>query len=125
MRLGEFPLDFTLDLDFAERLAFEVGSDQGMRNGARDLPAQQRTLTRTIQWSIEHKLRMTVAVPGGTQEVGVPRFLQDKACLGENQAQAIARMARQLEAEMGSPIDIECAIADGELYLLQCRPVTG
>lgn len=78
-----------------------------------------------LSQDIGRKLRMTVAVPGGTQEVGVPRFLQDKACLGENQAQAIARMARQLEAEMGSPIDIECAIADGELYLLQCRPVTG
>jgi phosphoenolpyruvate synthase/pyruvate phosphate dikinase len=73
---------------------------------------------------IQRKLRMTVAVPGGTQEVRLPRFLQEKRCLDEKQVQAIARMARQLEAEMGAPVDIECGTADGELYLLQCRPVT-
>lgn len=73
---------------------------------------------------IGRKLHMTVAVPGGTQEVSVPRFLQHEPCLDENQAQAIARIARQLEAEKGAPVDIECAIANGELFLLQCRPVT-
>jgi len=36
----------------------------------------------------------------------------------------IARLAMQLEKIMGSPVDIECALHDGELHLLQCRPIT-
>src|SRR2546428_257886 len=37
---------------------------------------------------------------------------------------AIARLAIQLETVMGGPVDIECALRDGELHLLQCRPIT-
>jgi phosphoenolpyruvate synthase/pyruvate phosphate dikinase len=37
---------------------------------------------------------------------------------------AIARLASQLEDKMGWPVDIECAMRDGQLYLLQCRPIT-
>jgi len=29
-----------------------------------------------------------------------------------------------LEEAAGYPVDLECAIADNELYLLQCRPIT-
>jgi rifampicin phosphotransferase len=44
--------------------------------------------------------------------------------IDENQAHAIAEMARQAEAHFGSPQDIEWAIAGGELFLLQSRPIT-
>ena len=37
---------------------------------------------------------------------------------------AIARLAVQLETTMKLPVDIECAMAAGELHLLQCRPIT-
>src|SRR4029077_20443337 len=37
---------------------------------------------------------------------------------------AIARLAIQLETVMGGPVDIECALRDGQLHLLQCRPIT-
>ena len=77
-----------------------------------------------LDQQIGSKRRMTVAVIGGTKEVLVPGFLQEQACLKADEAQAIARMARQLEHEIGAPVDIECAIANGELFLLQCRPVT-
>jgi phosphoenolpyruvate synthase/pyruvate phosphate dikinase len=33
-------------------------------------------------------------------------------------------MAISLEAEMGWPVDVECAWLDGVCYLLQCRPIT-
>ena len=36
----------------------------------------------------------------------------------------IARLATQLESAFGAPVDIECARQHGELYLLQCRPIT-
>ena len=41
-----------------------------------------------------------------------------------DQARAIAVMARQAEAHFGSPQDVEWAIADGRLFMLQARPIT-
>ena len=36
----------------------------------------------------------------------------------------LAELGRALEERFGGPQDIEWAIADGQLYLLQSRPVT-
>jgi phosphoenolpyruvate synthase/pyruvate phosphate dikinase len=73
---------------------------------------------------IVNKLRMTVSVPGGTNEVDVPRFLRDQASLNDEQAIEMAQLALSLETTMSHPVDIECAYAGGKLYLLQCRPIT-
>src|SRR5262249_8597155 len=40
------------------------------------------------------------------------------------QALAIAELARRVERHFGSPQDMEWAIAAGQLYLLQARPIT-
>jgi pyruvate,water dikinase len=74
--------------------------------------------------AIADKARMTVSVPGGTEEVDVPRMLRNRPVLNEAQAAEAARLARDLEATMGWPVDLECAWCDGRLYLLQCRPIT-
>ncbi len=39
-------------------------------------------------------------------------------------ARALFRLAARLEADLGGPQDIEWAIADGRLHLLQARPIT-
>jgi pyruvate,water dikinase len=70
------------------------------------------------------KQQMTVAAPGGTREVAVPRFLRTETSLNDEQVAEIAKLALTLEATMGHPVDVECAFAGGELYLLQCRPIT-
>ena len=70
------------------------------------------------------KARMTVLVPGGTAEVDVPRLLQRRPALDDGQAADVARLALDLERSMGWPVDLEFAIRGGELYLLQCRPIT-
>ncbi len=70
------------------------------------------------------KDRMTVAVPGGTREVAVPRILRERASLNRAQVAELAELAVGLEAEMGRPVDIETAFAGKLLYLLQCRPIT-
>ncbi len=44
--------------------------------------------------------------------------------IDESQVHAIAEMARQAEAHFGSPQDVEWAIADGKLFMLQARPIT-
>jgi len=77
-----------------------------------------------VQRVIADKQRMTVSAPGGTHEVDVPRFMRGQSSLADEQAMEMARLALTLETTMGHPVDIECAYAGGELYLLQCRPIT-
>ena len=48
----------------------------------------------------------------------------DGAAIPDDDIAAIARLAIQLETVMGGPVDIECALREGELHLLQCRPIT-
>ena len=74
--------------------------------------------------TIADKQRMTISAPGGTHEVDVPRFLRTEISLNDKQAVEMAKLALSLEVTMEHPVDIECAYAGGELYLLQCRPIT-
>jgi pyruvate,water dikinase len=39
-------------------------------------------------------------------------------------ARAVADLARRVEAQFGAPQDIEWALADGQVFLLQARPIT-
>ena len=73
---------------------------------------------------IADKQHMTIAAPSGTREVLVPRFLCMQASLNDEQVIEMAKLAQTLEATMEYPVDVECAYAAGELYLLQCRPIT-
>lgn len=70
------------------------------------------------------KRRMTIAVPEGTEEREVPRFLQCQATLDDDMLRTVARLALTLEADQGSPVDVECAWRAGQIFLLQCRPIT-
>jgi phosphoenolpyruvate synthase/pyruvate phosphate dikinase len=79
------------------------------------------SLART---DIAQKRRMTVRTSDGIREVEVPRFLQMEQALTGDQIREVARMAVDLEAAMGWPVDVECAYAKDDLYLLQCRPIT-
>jgi len=74
--------------------------------------------------TIADKQRMTVSAPGGTHEVEVPRFLRTEESLNDEQVIEMAKLALTLETTMEYPVDVECAYAQGELYLLQCRPIT-
>ena len=51
-----------------------------------------------------------------------PRAREQK--LGEEQLRELARLGDDLEQRLGGPQDIEWALEDGELYVLQARPVT-
>jgi len=77
-----------------------------------------------IHRMIADKQRMTVSAPLGTHEVEVPHFLRTETCLTDEQIVEMAKLALTLETTMENPVDVECAYAGGELYLLQCRPIT-
>lgn len=74
-------------------------------------------------WVAEKEV-MTVLVDGGTEEAPVPDDRQALRCLDDAQVRDVAALAAALERTMGWPVDIEGAFAAGELYLLQCRPIT-
>jgi pyruvate,water dikinase len=84
----------------------------------------RKTDVRIVSRQVAEKRKMTVMVPGGTREVSVPRFLRAQPTLKDNQAVEMARLAVALEERMGHPVDVECAVHAGELYVLQCRPIT-
>jgi len=73
---------------------------------------------------VADKQRMTISASGGTHEVGVPRFLRNTTSLNDEQVIEMAKLALTLEGTMEHPVDVECAYAGSELYLLQCRPIT-
>lgn len=79
---------------------------------------------RITQQQISKKRHMTVAMPNGTREVRIPAFLHMQPTLTNEQAISIARMGIALEREMDRPVDVECELSHGTLYLLQCRPIT-
>jgi pyruvate,water dikinase len=78
-----------------------------------------------IAWrDIADKERMTVMSEHGTLETPVPPELRSRPSLGDNEILEMTRLALALEQAAGHPVDIECAIAQNTLYLLQCRPIT-
>ena len=61
---------------------------------------------------------------GGTFEDQVPPELTEALCLSDEDLGKLHALASRCEEVYGPARDIEWAIADGELYLLQCRAVT-
>jgi phosphoenolpyruvate synthase/pyruvate phosphate dikinase len=67
---------------------------------------------------------MTVPVPGGTRELETPALLRDRPSVTDALVIELATLALRLEGGAGIPVDIECAIHDNDVYLLQSRPIT-
>jgi phosphohistidine swiveling domain-containing protein len=59
---------------------------------------------------------------GGTYHEPSPSCLQ--ACLSDDQILALTDVVADLERDFGKPIDVEWAFSDGQLHLLQARPIT-
>lgn len=78
----------------------------------------------TLRFVLGAKEQMTIRAAEGTREAPVLRTLRGRPCLADAQVRQLAELALRLEADMGWPVDIECAFAGEQLYLLQCRPIT-
>ena len=61
---------------------------------------------------------------GGTVEVALEAGAGAAACVTEDQLARLAAVGLELEERLGGPQDIEWAIQDDELFVLQSRPVT-
>ncbi len=84
-----------------------------------------RTKRETLSYSVGSKASKIVAnEAGGTRQVDVAADEQQARALDENQTEQIAALALMVEERMGNnPQDIEWAWCDGELLLLQARPM--
>jgi pyruvate,water dikinase len=70
------------------------------------------------------KIAIRRAPDGGTAEVELPPEDVERHCLSDGQLAELGDLATRCEEVYGKGRDIEWAYADGQLYLLQCRPVT-
>jgi pyruvate,water dikinase len=61
---------------------------------------------------------------GGVREQALPAERGEAQTLDEDQLVRLARVGVDLEERLGGPQDIEWALQDGELFVLQSRPVT-
>ena len=75
----------------------------------------RETATKTI---------MTVRTDNGTEDRPVPQSQQDQPVLDDTTAIELACYGAQIEAHYGLPVDIEWAIADNRIAILQARPIT-
>jgi pyruvate,water dikinase len=73
---------------------------------------------------IAEKDVMTVRTQIGTQEQPVPAGQRTQAVLSLAQAASLARIGMQIEDLYGQPMDIEWALHDGRISIVQARPIT-
>ena len=80
---------------------------------------------------IEHKIAVKTTVhqyspltPDGVESVALTDAEAHRPVLNKPQVLAIAELARRVERFFCRPQDIEWAIEDGNIYLLQSRPIT-
>jgi phosphohistidine swiveling domain-containing protein len=73
---------------------------------------------------IAEKSVMTVRTLDGTHEEPVPSEKRTQPALTAQQAAELARIGTRIEQLYGRPMDIEWAIQDGELFVVQARPIT-
>ena len=73
---------------------------------------------------VEKPERIVLDPTGGVRRVAVPEDRRRAACLPEGWLQRIGQFAVAAEVLLGSPQDVEWAIADQRVWLLQSRPIT-
>lgn len=70
------------------------------------------------------KVAVRTLPDGGTAEEDVAPELVEQLCLDDEQLAQLGALAARCDEAYGPARDIEWAIADGKLYLLQCRAIT-
>ena len=70
------------------------------------------------------RLAIRATPEGGTVEENVPPELVERLCLDDSRLGELNELAAMCERVYGPARDIEWAIADGKLFLLQCRAIT-
>jgi pyruvate,water dikinase len=79
-----------------------------------------------VKQNVNDKAVEYVPAAHGTQRVDVDEARRNAPCLDADAVRTLVDVAKRVERHFGSPQDIEWAFdRDGELFVLQSRPVTG
>jgi pyruvate,water dikinase len=79
---------------------------------------------KVVEAHLARKEHMTACKDAGTALVPVPAPLQQQSVLNESQVADLLALGRRVADLFGSPQDIEWALAQDRLYLVQSRPIT-
>ena len=60
----------------------------------------------------------------GIKTDDVTQIERNEVCMGDDTLYLICKTAAELESRLGSSLDIEWALSNGQLYVLQARPIT-
>ena len=78
-----------------------------------------------VEKMINKKEKMIVrGNDGSTEEVATPSSIAEKQVLDESEIISIAKFGKRIEEHYGFPQDIEWAVENGKIYILQSRPMT-
>ncbi len=101
------------------------GLGEALVSGIVSADLYQVKADKLIKKQIARKEVAVYARPeGSTDKVDLIEEMQTAPSLSDQQAIRLARMGRSIEEHFGSPQDIEWCLADGEIFILQSRPVT-
>lgn len=71
----------------------------------------------------EQVVQLVIGQDGHTEERSVPAERVEARSLTPEQVSELASLGRGIESLFGAPQDVEWALAGGELYILQARPI--
>ncbi|MGK7379268.1 phosphoenolpyruvate synthase [Planococcus sp. 1R117A] len=80
-----------------------------------------KIINRTISTK---KIAVYPSEEGGTEQREVALAQQEQQALPDVQILALEKIGRQIEMRFGKPQDIEWCLADGEVFIVQSRPIT-
>ncbi len=83
-----------------------------------------KTSEEIVRQEIADKSVMTVCTPEGTHEEPVPADKRKQAVITIVQTTELTRIGKQVEQMYGQPMDIEWAIKDDRISIVQARPIT-
>ena len=103
-----------------------LGLGEGLVSG--ELDADNFTVHK-LTGAVEHELaqkrtRLVVDTGGGTRHEPVPAEQAKRPTLQDDQARDLAELGIRLQARQGIPQDAEWTLDDGQIVLLQSRPIT-
>jgi pyruvate,water dikinase len=89
-----------------------------------DMIVVDKETGRVLEYEVADKQVMTVRVNGTTEEKAVPETLRQVPALSEEDSQRLTDLGTRIETLYEMPMDIEWTLTDGELAIVQARPIT-
>jgi rifampicin phosphotransferase len=89
-----------------------------------DVAVIDRASGTVVSYQVGSKEVMTVADGAATRTASTPPGLRSAAVLTPGEAGELARVGLAIDELYHAPADIEWALADGELFVVQARPIT-